>query len=274
MLLEKLYDCRIDWQYGVADFSTLKTKAISKRQYLPILIFGLLPKLSDVLQKQVLLFLINCVNVRFCSFSHCNAQERTHNVEIFFETDILRKCIFMLMSLHKYNVFDAQNPSEIPSFSIQLSDDSIKIIYDFIYTLASHVFASVCFDVECPSAGPENDSSSVPSGYVCERSGRKQSRVGSLDRLEVRSVFRSGDYLGTLLRISQSSTSPPSFFSWNQPAVGIVATPSCAWPKNGFTLFAWVCVESFSQSGSRVPLWGFRRECEVDSMCRTQEIDI
>lgn len=64
MLLEKLYDCRIEWQYGVADFSTLKTMAISKRQYLPILIFGLLPKLSDVLQKQVLLFLINCVNVR------------------------------------------------------------------------------------------------------------------------------------------------------------------------------------------------------------------
>ena len=58
-------------------------------------------------------------------------------MEIFFETDILRKCIFMLMSLHKYNVFDAQNPS----FSIQLSDDSIKIIYDFIYTLASHVLA-------------------------------------------------------------------------------------------------------------------------------------
>ena len=72
-----------------------------------------------------------------------------------------------------------------------------------------------------------------------------------------RSVFRSGDYLGTLLRISQSSTSPPSFFSWNQPATGIVAMPPGAWPKNGFAFFAWVCVESFSQAGSRVPLFGW-----------------
>ena len=53
------------------------------------------------------------------------------------------------MSIHKYNVFDIQNPQGIPQFDIQLylsslsiiyrSDDSIKIIYDFIYTLASHV---------------------------------------------------------------------------------------------------------------------------------------
>ena len=65
--MEKLYDIRIDWQYGVADFSVLKTMAISKRQYLPILIFGLLPKLSDDLQKQVLLFLVNCVSVSLVS---------------------------------------------------------------------------------------------------------------------------------------------------------------------------------------------------------------
>lgn len=65
--MEKLYDIRIDWQYGVADFSVLKTMAISKRQYLPILIFGLLPKLSDDLQKQVLLFLVNCVSVPLVS---------------------------------------------------------------------------------------------------------------------------------------------------------------------------------------------------------------
>ena len=67
-------------------------------------------------------------------------------------------------------------------------------------------------------------------------------------------VFKSGDYLGTLLRISQSTSTPPSFFSWNQPAVGVIATPSCPWPKNGFTLFAWVCVESYSQTGTRLPL--------------------
>lgn len=98
-------------------------------------------------------------------------------MEIFFETDILRKCIFMLMSLHKDNVFDAQNPSEIPSFSIQLSDDSIKIIFDFIYTLASHVFACVLFHVERSSAGPQDDSSPLPIGHVRERSRREQARV-------------------------------------------------------------------------------------------------
>lgn len=98
-------------------------------------------------------------------------------MEIFFETDILRKCIFMLMSLHKYNVFDAQNPSEIPSFSIQLSDDSIKIIFDFIYTLASHVFACVRCHVERSSPGPQDDSSPVPPGHLRERGRRKQTRV-------------------------------------------------------------------------------------------------
>ena len=63
--------------------------------------------------------------------------------------DILRKLIFMLMSIHKYNVFDIQRPEEIPPFDIALcvsvtaltnrSDDTISIIYDLIYTLASHV---------------------------------------------------------------------------------------------------------------------------------------
>ena len=43
-----------------------------------------------------------------------------HNVEIFFEMDILRKLIFMLMSIHKYNVFDIQRPEEIPAFDIVL----------------------------------------------------------------------------------------------------------------------------------------------------------
>lgn len=63
--------------------------------------------------------------------------------------DVLRKLIFMLMSIHKYNAFDIQRPEEIPPFDIALflslpaltrrSDDSIKFIYDLIYTLASHV---------------------------------------------------------------------------------------------------------------------------------------
>ena len=34
-----------------------------KRQYLPILLFGLLPKLKPDLQKEILLFMIDCVNV-------------------------------------------------------------------------------------------------------------------------------------------------------------------------------------------------------------------
>ena len=63
MLLEKLYDDRIEWKYGETDFYSLRKKAISKRQYLPILIFGLLPKLNSDLQDQILSFLIDCVNV-------------------------------------------------------------------------------------------------------------------------------------------------------------------------------------------------------------------
>lgn len=34
-----------------------------KRQYLPILLFGLLPKLKPEIQKEILLFMISCVNV-------------------------------------------------------------------------------------------------------------------------------------------------------------------------------------------------------------------
>ena len=64
VLLEKLYEDRIEWRYGVADFLPLKKKAIVKRQYLPILLFGLLPKLTPELQKQILVFMIDCVNVR------------------------------------------------------------------------------------------------------------------------------------------------------------------------------------------------------------------
>ena len=81
--------------------------------------FGLLPKLTPELQKQILVFMIDCVNVRdmlWCSY----IKERIHNVEIFFEMDILRKLIFMLMSIHKYNVFDASKPEEIPSFDCEL----------------------------------------------------------------------------------------------------------------------------------------------------------
>ena len=71
VLLEKLYEDRIEWKYGEADFGSLKRKAIVKRQYLPTLLFGLLPKLNPELQKQIILFLIDCVNVelRRCRLS-------------------------------------------------------------------------------------------------------------------------------------------------------------------------------------------------------------
>ena len=65
MLLEKLYDDRIEWKYGETDFSSLRKMAINKRQYLPILLFGLMPKLSSELQGQILSFMIDCVNVEF-----------------------------------------------------------------------------------------------------------------------------------------------------------------------------------------------------------------
>ena len=70
MLLEKLYDDRIEWKYGETDFSSLRKKAISKRQYLPILLFGLMPKLSSELQGQIISFMIDCVNVDVADLSH------------------------------------------------------------------------------------------------------------------------------------------------------------------------------------------------------------
>ena len=70
-------------------------------------------------------------------------------MEIFFEMDILRKLIFMLMSIHKYKVFDASKPEEIPNFDVTLlvhsfaftfrSEDAVQIIFNLITVLASHV---------------------------------------------------------------------------------------------------------------------------------------
>lgn len=72
--------------------------------------------------------MIDCVNV-FELLIKIILQERVHNVEIFFEMDILRKLIFMLMSIHKYNVFDIQNPQGIPQFDIQLYLSSLSLSY-------------------------------------------------------------------------------------------------------------------------------------------------
>ena len=71
----------------------------------------------------------------------------------------------------------------------------------------------------------------------------------------ISSVFRSGDYLSTLLRIAQPANAPPSFFSWNEPAGGLIASPTCGWPKYGYTLFCWIRVESFPRNSSSLPVY-------------------
>lgn len=68
------------------------------------------------------------------------------------------------------------------------------------------------------------------------------------------SVFRSSDYLSTLLRIAQSTENPPSFFSWSEPAGGLFVYPSQTWPKNGFTMFGWIRFENYPSPTSLLPM--------------------
>lgn len=72
------------------------------------------------------------------------------------------------------------------------------------------------------------------------------------------SVFRSGDYLSTLLRIAQPANAPPSFFSWNEPAAGLSTTISSGWPKSGYTVFCWMRVESFPSGESALPVFSIQ----------------
>ena len=70
----------------------------------------------------------------------------------------------------------------------------------------------------------------------------------------ITSVFRSSDYLSTLLRIAQTSKKPPSFFSWSEPAGGLSAWPTQSWPKNGFCVFGWICFESYPSESADIPM--------------------
>ena len=227
--------------------------AISKRQYLPILIFGLLPKLSDVLQKQVLLFLINCVNVRVfcpCLTIGANAQRGDflrdgHSAEVHFHADVAAQ-------IQRFRRAEPlRDPVLLHPTLRRLHQDHIRLHLHFgIPRFRMRAVSCRTFVRRTLKRFFS------PSDWARSRAKPTKTNPGLRWFAWLTcSVFRSGDYLGTLLRISQSSTSPPSFFSWNQPATGIVATPTSAWPKNGFAFFAWVCVESFAQSGSRVPLF-------------------
>ena len=73
----------------------------------------------------------------------------------------------------------------------------------------------------------------------------------------IHSVFRSSDYLSTLLRIAQTPENPPSFFSWSEPAGGLFCYPSQSWPKNGFTMFGWIRFESYPSNSSSLPMYDF-----------------
>ena len=67
-------------------------------------------------------------------------------------------------------------------------------------------------------------------------------------------VFRSSDYLSTLLRIAHSHSKPPSFFSWSEPAGGLYTYPSQSWPKNGFTAFCWIRIENYPSETADLPM--------------------
>ena len=113
--------------------------------------------------------------------------------------------------------------------------------------------------LECSSTRPQNNASSLPVGNLRFGGGRTANWVGSTNHMNslhslTASVFRSSDYLDTLLRIAKPSNSPPSFFSWNEPAGGLSASPSGGWIKNGYTVFCWMHVEAFPKGESRLPV--------------------
>ena len=113
--------------------------------------------------------------------------------------------------------------------------------------------------LECTSTGSQDNASSLPFGNLCFGGGRATDWVGSANHINslhslTSSVFRSSDYLDTLLRIAKPSNSPPSFFSWNEPAGGLSASPSGGWIKNGYTVFCWMRVEAFPKGESRLPV--------------------
>ena len=122
--------------------------------------------------------------------------------------DVLRTLIIMLMSIHKYNVFDVQRPEEIPSFDIVLfllpsiltrsSDDAIKTIYDLIYTLASHV-RPLCSSHSQNVRPQDLKTMLLPFRLGTFATEEDEAKEG---------LFQSADYLATLLRIAQAPRAP------------------------------------------------------------------
>ena len=54
-----------------------------------------------------------------------------HNLEIFFEMDILRKLIFMIMSRYSHNIVTSDMNIEVPHFQVTL-----YIVFDPFFLIA------------------------------------------------------------------------------------------------------------------------------------------
>lgn len=92
------------------------------------------------------------------------------------------------------------------------------------------------------------------SVWVLSQTRVKNKRKGIFGIAVLHSVFRSSDYLSTLLRIAQTSKKPPSFFSWSEPAGGLYCYPTQSWPKNGFTMFGWIRFENYPSDSADLPM--------------------
>ncbi|KAK8798674.1 hypothetical protein WA158_007758 [Blastocystis sp. Blastoise] len=222
VLTEKLYSIKLEWKAETYDFSDIKQLPIDKRQYLPILMFGLIPLLPSEAQLDVYSYLMDCVN------------NRMHNLEIFFEMDILRKLIFMVMSKHATNFISPDSKFEIPNFHANFTDAVLNKIMDFIYLLASHSVRT-------------NDLRAIllPFRLGAFATEEEEQQQGS---------FRSVEYLGTLLKIANAPLNPPAFFSWSEPATGLQLPPTPTWPKNGYGFICWLRIEAYPVGTSMLPI--------------------
>lgn len=174
VLLEKLYEDRIEWKYGEAEFGPLKKKAIAKRQYLPILLFGLLPKLNPELQKQTLQFLIDCVNVELTECFHprnASTTWRSFSRWIFCANSSSCSCrsTNTMSSMHRSP--RRSLTSTLRCWSIHLHSLSDQKTRFKSFSTSSPFWPRMLFlllplSVERSSTGPENDAASVPSRNV------------------------------------------------------------------------------------------------------------
>lgn len=86
--------------------------------------------------------------------------------------------MFLIFRIPRRFLNSIFNCIELLFFVIIRSDDSIKIIYDFIFTLASHVMHFPDLQLlECSSSGSQNNAVTFPFGYLCERKRRAKRRV-------------------------------------------------------------------------------------------------